>query len=218
MKESKSTLSIKSIFLFAITALLVFVVITVFYFRDTRIDAFMFENISPYINSGRTNLMLSITFLGNPKFLIPANLLLILYFIIRKDNWLAITVAAVELSSLGLMSLLKNIIQRPRPDFPLVEGITNYSFPSGHAFMTVAFYGLITLFSISNNNKRNNGWIISVMIILIFLIGFSRIYLRVHYTSDVIAGWCIGCIWLITSLSILDIFKAKFNAKKNQGL
>ncbi|MGB3005920.1 MAG: hypothetical protein WBC06_05410, partial [Chitinophagaceae bacterium] len=68
MKESKSTLSIKSIFLFAITALLVFVVITVFYFRDTRIDAFMFENISPYINSGRTNLMLSITFLGNPKF------------------------------------------------------------------------------------------------------------------------------------------------------
>ncbi|MGB3005162.1 MAG: phosphatase PAP2 family protein, partial [Chitinophagaceae bacterium] len=192
--------------------------ITVFYFRDTRIDAFMFENISPYINSGRTNLMLSITFLGNPKFLIPANLLLILYFIIRKDNWLAITVAAVELSSLGLMSLLKNIIQRPRPDFPLVEGITNYSFPSGHAFMTVVFFGLITLFSISNNNKRKNTWIVSVMIILIFLIGFSRIYLRVHYATDVMAGWCIGSIWLITSLSILGIIKAKFNAEKIQGL
>lgn len=114
MKKSKSTLSIKSIFLFAITALLVFVVITVFSFRDTRIDAF---SVRKYIAlyKFRTNQPDVINyFLGNPKFLIPANLLLILYFIIRKDNWLAITVAAVELSSLGLMSLLKNIIQRPR--------------------------------------------------------------------------------------------------------
>lgn len=83
--------------------------------------------------------------------------------------------------------------------------------------MTVVFFGLITL-SISNNNKRKNTWIVSVMIILIFLIGFSRIYLRVHYATDVMAGWCIGSIWLITSLSILGIIKAKFNAEKIQGL
>ena len=49
----------------------------------------------------------------------------------------------IALSSLGLMSLFKNLFQRDRPDHPLVNGITNYSFPSGHAMMSIAFYGLL---------------------------------------------------------------------------
>jgi undecaprenyl-diphosphatase len=143
--------------------------------------------------------------LGNHRFLVPANLLLIAYFIIIKNKWWAIRVGGVALSSLGLMSVLKNLIQRDRPAMPLVDGITNYGFPSGHALMSVAFFGLLIMWTAETIKKKaQKNLIIGFCIFLVVVIGFTRIYLRVHYTTDVIAGWCAGIIWLGISVLLIE--------------
>lgn len=175
----------------------------VFINNSGTMDKKVFELLGPMISSGLTAFMKAVSFLGKHDFLIPANLTLIAVLLMRKEKDLAWRVAAVALSSLGLMSLLKNLFGRNRPDNPLVEGITNFSFPSGHAFMSVAFYGLlIWLIMHSIKDRRIRLPLIVFLAALILLIGFSRIYLRVHYLTDVIAGLCIGLCWLYFCLYI----------------
>jgi membrane-associated phospholipid phosphatase len=181
--------------------LLASVLYMVFTYSNVPIDQQVFDTIAPHITKSRTAFMKIIAFLGNHSFLVPANLLLLLYFIIKKNRYYALKVGIIGLTSLSIMSLLKRSFHRPRPAQPLVDGITNFSFPSGHAFMSIAFYGLLIWLSyeiISNKTLRR--FIIFLLVLLILAIGFSRIYLRVHYTTDVIAGFCFGTIWLIISL------------------
>jgi undecaprenyl-diphosphatase len=154
--------------------------------------------------------MIFISFLGKHSFLIPANLLFLAYFLFIKNKKWALGVAAVSLSSLGLMSLLKNLIQRQRPAEPIVDGITNFSFPSGHAFMSVAFYGLLAWWMATIiKNKRLRIIVIVFLLLLILLISFSRIYLRVHYATDSLAGLSLGTAWLILSLAIIDKWQGR---------
>lgn len=203
--------------LIAGTALLtlIFVIWLVFIANNTRPDEVVFDLVAPYTNGERTDWMKKISFLGNHQFLIPANLLLIAFFISIKKHKDALLVAIVALSSLGLMSLLKNLIQRYRPPAPLVDGITNFSFPSGHALMSVAFYGVLAFYAV---RMINNSVIKITILLLLFavtlLIGFSRIYLRVHYTTDVIAGFSIGICWMLFCFWLLN----KTTKPGNQGL
>lgn len=99
--------------------------------------------------------------------------------------------------TLVLNQLLKNIIQRPRPEgFRLVEA-SGYSFPSGHSMVSMAFFGLIIwLVWHRVRNRRARIALCGAFALVIFLIGFSRIYLGVHYASDVIAGFCVSLLWL----------------------
>ena len=187
---------------------LIFVVVLVFIVQDDKFDAAVFSFAADHTSPPCTSFMRSVTFLGKHSFLVPANLLLIALFIFLKEKWWAIYVLLVSLTSLGLMSLLKNLIQRHRPEYPLVEGITNFGFPSGHALMSVAFYGLLALWAAATlKNKWQRRGIISSLLILILLIGYSRIYLRVHYATDVIAGYCIGICWLYFCLWLINKIK-----------
>jgi undecaprenyl-diphosphatase len=185
------------------------------FLSNNSFDQKIFNGIAPHITEGRTRFMLFISFFGNTYFLVPANLLLLFYFFLKKNKWWSIRVAAVSLSSLGVMSLIKNMVHRHRPPQPLVDGITNFSFPSGHAFMSVAFYGLLVYITVVLLKK---GWqqqmIIIFFMILILLISFSRIYLRVHYTTDIIAGLSMGTAWLIFTLVVLERMQVK---KIDQG-
>ncbi|MBK6827350.1 MAG: phosphatase PAP2 family protein [Chitinophagaceae bacterium] len=155
------------------------------------------------ISPGLTPWIKFITFLGNHAFLVPAFFLLIFVLLLLRQKKEALQTSLIALSSLGLMSLFKNLFHRDRPDHPLIDGITNYSFPSGHAMMSIAFYGLLIILAvrhIRNQSKRN--LVIGLLVLLILLIGFSRLYLRVHYPSDVIAGYCFGITWLWLSWRI----------------
>lgn len=192
--------------LLSVAVLLIFFLVgIVFLYGKNSFDQRVLDLIKPHITESRTKMMRFISFLGKHSFLIPVICSLIAYFIIRGKKWLAIRTAAVLLSSLLLMSLLKRLIHRQRPDDPLVEGITNFSFPSGHAFMSVAFYGLmIWLAAHTISNKWLQRAVNTSLILLILTIGFSRIYLRVHYATDVIAGLSIGFVWLSFCLWIID--------------
>lgn len=185
--------------------LIFFLVGIVFLYGKNSFDQRVLDLIKPHITDSRTKIMLFISFLGKHSFLIPVISLLIAWFFIRKKKWLIIRTAAVVLSSLLLMTFLKTLIQRQRPDDPLVLGITNFSFPSGHAFLAVAFYGLLIWLSAHHIRKKWLQWcVISSLVLVILLIGFSRIYLRVHYATDVMAGLAIGFVWLSFCLWVID--------------
>lgn len=184
--------------------LLLIMIWLVFIARDMQFDQTVQSFISNLENNKVTPFMKGVSFLGNHNFLIPANILLIIFFLIQKRKLEGLTVFVVALSSLGLMSLLKRLFHRLRPADPMVEGITNFSFPSGHAFMSIALYGLLLYFLIQ---KIKPGCLrtilVSFLLFIIFIIGISRIYLRVHYPSDIIAGWTLGIIWLLIVVAVL---------------
>lgn len=105
--------------------------------------------------------------------------------------------------------LLKNIIERPRPVGYRIIDETGYSFPSGHSMVSMAFYGLIIYFiwkNVKNKKIRNLSCVLLGM--LIILIGISRIYLGVHYASDVIGGFVISITYLILFTTIYKNIKA----------
>lgn len=187
--------------------LLAFLSMAIIAFRTpNHFDEQVFRAI-PHNSTGFTSFMRSVTKLGNTEVLVMANFLLIVFLIINRERKTAMEVLVVAVSSLFLMSFLKRSFHRVRPPLPLVEGITNYSFPSGHAFMSVAFYCLMMWWAtIHIKEKWLQRAVISFFVFVILLIGFSRVYLRVHYTTDVIAGFGMGLAWFIISLAITDKF------------
>ena len=210
INPSKKNTTLYKLVLCIAMLILLLIVWMVFILNNTQPDESIFNFLSYHTTAPRTNAMKVITFFGNHNFLIPANLLVIAFFIFKKSKQDALKVLIIALSSLGLMSLLKNLFHRYRPINPLIEGITNFSFPSGHAFMSVAFFGLLIYFF--SHRLKESRWkpiLISIFLFIIFLIGFSRVYLRVHYTSDVIAGWIFGGLWLLLCLSVLNKFLNK---------
>ena len=173
--------------------------------KHKPIDMLIFDKIKSRVNAVNNNIMLFITFLGTHLFLIPANLILIFYFLlVKKQNWFSIRVITIAISSLVLMLLLKQLFQRKRPLSPLLKAAKGLSFPSGHAIMAVTFYGLMIYILQHSITIDWLKWFAIILVIaLIISIGFSRIYLRVHYASDVAAGFIIGLLWLLISLATL---------------
>lgn len=193
-----------SLFVVALSAFL-FVARRVFVLRSTEFDFQVFGFLENYVSDRNSAIMNAFTFLGKHDFLIPANLVLIAFFLFRKHKWYSIKVPAIALSSLGLMFVLKNLFNRPRPDIPLLYEAQGLSFPSGHALMSVTFYGLLIYIIFKMVENKPVKWsLITLLVLLIIIIGFSRIYLRVHYTTDVIAGYSVGFLWLVFAISILN--------------
>ncbi|HCQ54932.1 MAG TPA: hypothetical protein DIU30_01105 [Clostridiales bacterium] len=136
----------------------------------------------------------------------------ILFFVI-KDKKIGISI----ITNLGIVTILNQIIkfimQRPRPtEFRIIEE-TGYSFPSGHSMVSLAFYGyLIYLIYKYVNNKHLKRTLIIILSVLICIIGVSRIYLGVHYTSDVLGGFLISFAYLIIYIELVN----KFVLEKNK--
>ena len=107
----------------------------------------------------------------------------------------------------GLNWTLKQILQRPRPTEYRIINETGYSFPSGHSMTSMAFYGfIIYLIYKYVKNKYLKASLIAFLSILIISIGVSRIYLGVHYTSDVIGGFLLGVSYLIIYIKCINSF------------
>lgn len=144
------------------------------------------------------NLAIAVTFLGSQTFLLPANIILGLWFIfLHKKKAYAWKIAIVSLTSSGFLFLVKYLVKRPRPDSPLVAAL-HYSFPSGHTFTSITFFGMVSYFVLTYLRNKTAGYlIVGFCVLMVLLIAWSRIYLYVHYASDVLAGSCLGIMWLI---------------------
>jgi len=159
-------------------------------------DIVGYKFISTYLISDFTiPIAKIITQFGGVIILVTAS---ILSLIIIKQKKVGIAICLNLLFSSILNWTLKNIVQRPRPnEFRLIDE-SGYSFPSGHSMVSMAFYGFIIYLIYKNVENKYLKWgLITFLEILIICIGTSRIFLGVHYTSDVIAGFLISIAYLM---------------------
>lgn len=137
-------------------------------------------------------------------------------FVLKRKKISFIITLNLVLSFLINNILLKFIFQRERPIDSLITE-TGYSFPSGHSFVAITFYGLL-IYLIINSKWKNNIKIILVSLLglIILMIGISRIYLGVHYPTDVVAGFVAGVIYLMIFININKRKGVDFNEKKQE--
>ena len=129
--------------------------------------------------------------------------ILIVAFLYIKKHYREALFLAITMSACGIaMPLLKNIFSRERPDFYRLIEISGYSFPSGHTTSATTMYLTLAIVVLSIMNKLNKYFIFSIAVIGIVIIGSSRIYLGVHYPTDVMAGICLG-ISIVSTVYIL---------------
>ena len=167
-------------------------------------DAAIYNFIIQFKSSFMTNFFKFITFLASPIFLIILSILLFFIFKNKKFGLLSL----VNLAFITLLNqVLKILFSRERPfDLMLIDE-SGYSFPSGHAMVSAAFYGvLIYLIWQTKIDKTYKKLLTLLLVLVIILIGISRIYLGVHYASDIIAGFAISVSYIIIMTALLNYY------------
>lgn len=169
---------------------------------DTAVTSWVQSSINPEL----TKLMKIITSFGSSRIILTGIAILGVIMVFKKQKWKALfLIFFVGIG--GLVNLLlKWIFKRQRPTAYRLIGERGYSFPSGHSMVSLIFYGMIVCLFVSNT-----GWVlktISSLLIfsLVMLIGISRVYLGVHYPSDILAGFTAGEILLTIGFIIYEVF------------
>lgn len=161
-----------------------------------------------------TTFVQSFTLIGNAQGIIPLTMIIagIFYYISRKWQvflWIVFTI----LVGVGpVVNLIKHIIQRTRPSYVthLVDQ-GGYSFPSGHATGAILAWGTLSFliwYYFKDKYPKMMPYLIGFTFFMVVAISASRLYLGVHYLSDIIAGWSIGATWLILCLNYFNLFIA----------
>jgi len=171
----------------------------------STIDVNIYNFVLKIFSMQTTFIMTIISHLGSATMLI---MLCVLFFVLFKDRRMPFIISVNLLAVFLLNNLIKLIIARPRPQVLNLVAENGYSFPSGHAMVATGFYGLlIYIIHKKMKNKIIKTLSIIMLAVLIFLIGLSRIYLGVHYATDIIGGFVIGTIYLISFLKIVKGMK-----------
>ena len=168
-------------------------------------DIIGYQMVSTFLISDfATPIAKIITNFGGAIFLIAITVIL---FILIKNKKIGVAITTNLVLVALLNQLLKNILQRPRPTEYRIIQETGYSFPSGHSMASMAFYGYLIYLIYKYVENKNTKWILIMLLsILICLIGISRIYLGVHYTSDVLGGFLISISYLVIYISAINKF------------
>ncbi len=151
------------------------------------------------------DVMRDMTGLGGIGVVIGSSLVFAGYLALRR-RWVDIGVlAASVVGAQGVSAVIKHWIERPRPDLVSHEAaIYSASFPSGHTLMaTTVYLTFAMLIAADFPERRLRDYLLGVAWIVSFAVGASRIYLGVHWPSDVLAGWCIGALWMLAMRQFL---------------
>ena len=195
----------QKILLIILLIIFIFLSICVNFQLTQKIDNSVYNLIKNIRNEQLTNILIVFTNLGGILNLFFITLIIVIILFLLKKRKYAIAIALNIMISSSAYIILKNIFARPRPDktYSLINE-SGYSFPSGHSTNNMAFYGLIIYLIYTNvKNKIFRNLCCCILAIVPIIIGFSRIYLGVHYFSDVIAGFCLGLICVCIFLSYI---------------
>jgi len=181
---------------------------------DLAIESAIHANTNPGLIQG----MLVASIAGSQLIVIAAVVFGALLALCR--NWrdlllLVITVGGEELVNI----LFKNAFNRPRPIFsdPITLA-TGFSFPSGHAMGSMVFYGLIAYFLMRRSKPLlERILIVLIAALIVSIIGFSRVYLGLHYLSDVLGGYSAGLAWLAFTVSSLGLYRGWRQHRRKRG-
>jgi membrane-associated phospholipid phosphatase len=139
-----------------------------------------------------------VTWLGSSVVIAPMLVLVGSYFLVRSRNWRpGVHLLTAYAGALVLYSIIKPAVGRPRPPVaPMLVHVSGFAFPSGHATMSVAFYGTLAglLWNGRSRVARFVLWLGASIVVL--LIGTSRLYLGAHWFTDVLGGYALGGLWL----------------------
>ena len=175
-----------------------------------RFDLFIINWVQSFISVKLTSVMEMFTFLGSAQGVISVAIMTLTIMLINKKWWESVFFVIAVAGSTLFNALLKWIFHRARPTIHPIITETGYSFPSGHSMSSIVVYGMIMFFLILFlKNGLAKFLAVLVLSFLILMIGVSRIYLGVHYPSDVIAGFSAGGAWLLVCLIFLKLIVDK---------
>lgn len=188
-----------------ITSLILFVFITYAIFNNkiTQIDQMVHSHILNMRNDTLTNTLIVITNISSAYSLIVISILLLA---VIKNKKIPLLICLNLVSAYLINATAKIIFTRPRPiGINLIEE-SGFSYPSGHAMISMSYFGFIAYLIYKNSkNKFNKSILIITLILTILTIGFSRIYLGVHYLSDVIGGFLLSIIYLTIYIKNINL-------------
>ena len=169
--------------------------------NETAFDEKVFHFFAGFSGPGFIKINRIFTFFGASYFSIPAYIILLTILFIAGRKTDGINIAIVAITSTSLMFGLKEYFHRKRPDLPVIRSLHNFSFPSGHALSSFIFCSVLIYLIWKGGMNIVWKWTCSALLILFSIcIGISRIVLRYHYPTDVIAGFCLALAWVIFSL------------------
>jgi len=164
--------------------------------------------VQSFRNDKLTSYMKFVTHVGDLYGYIAIILTLGIILLLKRRFDLIIQIVSVVVSSALLNLFLKSLINRPRPYGEALVKVNFHSFPSGHAMSAIVFYGLIIYLIFKLTKNVSIKLFSSIFCIsLILLIGLSRIYLGVHYPTDVLAGYSFGFTYLVVTIFIIKYFE-----------
>ncbi|WP_246202555.1 phosphatase PAP2 family protein [Virgibacillus doumboii] len=183
------------------------------------IDRWTRELVEKLDNSNVYTFFRWTTELGSDTFLVPFTIVLalILWWVFR--DWLPGFVFGLgTLASHGLNILIKELVERERPSIFLAANAEGYSFPSGHAMVSMVCYGLLSYF-LTKKIKSDKATVAVQFLfaMLIFLIGISRYIINVHYLTDVLAGFIFGFIFLVCLIYFYEYMRKFRMESRSQG-
>jgi undecaprenyl-diphosphatase len=204
-------ISFSRLFIGAATTFLAFVLLAVMVNQFGMFQPFndaILQNLFLFQKTGLTNTFLLLTFFGSTKFVLSITAITGVIFFYKKEfSYFLLFLGTVTAASLSLY-FLKLFFHHPRPMlFPPLVHETSFSFPSGHATLSVLFFGLLAYLAASSTKKTVARSVIFFLWIFIILgIGISRIYLGAHSPTDVFAGWLLGMFFLCFGIELFERF------------
>lgn len=188
--------------LIIIFSIIVFIILGILASNNLTIafDNFIYNMIELVKCDPLTKFLKILTSLANYKCILFYNICIVIYILVTKKSKLLL-IPCNSILSVIFNNIFKLIFQRNRPSLIALITETGYSYPSGHAMISVLFFGTLS-YIISKSDikyKKVIRWFLGIFIILI---GISRIYLGVHYASDIIGGYLLGIIILLVVISI----------------
>ena len=183
--------------------LILFGIIAFNVYKDNEFysDGFVYDFVSKYfITDSVTPFIKFITWFGSAFGIIVMALLSLFVF---KSKKISVSMTVCLILGTAINNVLKIIFARPRPSVNPLVVETSHSFPSGHSMMSMIFYGYLIYLVYNHLENKWVKWIfVTVLSISIVCIGFTRIYLGVHYFSDIIGGFALGFVYLVMYIDV----------------
>ena len=211
-------MSKKNLFLI-ICAIILFIILSIAIKADYLygFESWIYSEATEHMSDFLTTILIIITNIGGPIGIMCV--CAIIFTIPKLRNRVAIPVTLAVTSSFFLNIILKQLFARERPNILRLVSESFYSFPSGHAMVNMALYSILIIYAYKLiKNKKLKYSIYAILTSLILAIGFTRIYLGVHYAGDIIGGWLIG---FVVSIIVYSIMKKStilnYDKNKKQG-
>jgi undecaprenyl-diphosphatase len=165
---------------------------------DTQISMFLYNMRTPLL----TSIMKFISFIGMDGIIFFSIIIPIFFYLKRRKHEAVLFTIMIVMGSL-IDFLLKLVTQRPRPTFAPLVIENSFSFPSGHSMNSFIFFTTVAYFVYHFTHKKKTSLLAFVASAIIILsVGISRIYLGVHYPSDVLGGYLAGLLWMVSFIVI----------------